>query len=171
MAKYFSQEGLTYHQEKLTGLQKQAQTTGQQIGEEAGMNCDWHDNFGFEEARRQFELDSQRVTELSRTIAEGQIIETIEQNIRTSIGNTIKILEDDTVEREVTIGAWGESDPQNGLVSYESPLGKALIGAEVGDIKTMNIGGKTRIIEILEIFPPSYKYKGLIKILFKKTNS
>lgn len=166
MAKYFSSEGLSFYHARLEDLKQIAKGTGKEIGEEAGMNCDWHDNFGFEDAQRRFELDSRRANELSTALGEAQVVEAVEQSVRVAIGNTVQILEDDTTEKEVTVGAWGESSPEHGLVSYESPLGKTLIGAEVGDSRTINIGGKTRTIEIIEIFPPSHKYRGLVKTIF-----
>lgn len=166
MATYFSKEGHAYYKGKLSELQRRAQSTGKEVGEEAGPNCDWHDNFGFEDARRRFELDSRRVKELSDSIREGRIVEAVEQSVRVAIGNTVQFLEDEDNEREVTIGAWGESSPDDGLVSYESPIGRALIGTEVGDTKTVSLGGKAKSIEVTEIFPPSHKYNRLIQKLF-----
>lgn len=166
MPNYFSKEGLSYFQGKLGELQKKAQGSGKEVGEEAGPNCDWHDNFGFEEARRRLEMDSKRVQELTESLRDVQIVEAVEQSVRVAIGNTVGYLEDDEFEKEVTIGAWGESNPSTGLITYQSPLGKALLGARIGDVKTANLGGKTKNLEVTDIMPPSSKYKDLVKEVF-----
>lgn len=166
MTKYFSQEGLNHFKGKLEDLQKKAKGTGKEVGAEAGDNCDWHDNFGFEDARRRFELDSKRVKELSDSLRDAKVVEAVEQSVRVAIGNTVQFLEDEEAKKEITIGAWGESNPSSGLVSYESPLGRALLGAEVGDVKTANIGGKMKSLEITDILPPSHKYSDLVREVF-----
>jgi transcription elongation GreA/GreB family factor len=42
-----------------------------------------------------------------------------------------------------------EADPTNGRISFSSPLGRALIGAEVGDL--VDFGGQAEAIEILAL--------------------
>lgn len=166
MPNYFSREGFSHFQDKLGELQKKAQGTGKEVGAEAGVNCDWHDNFGFEDARRRLEMDSQRVKELTDSLRDAQVVEAVEQSVRVAIGNTVGYLEDDEVEKEVTIGAWGESNPSAGLITYQSPLGKALLGAGVGDVRAANLGGKTKNLEITAIIPPSHKYRDLVREIF-----
>lgn len=168
MTNYFSKEGFTHFQGKLGELQKKAQGTGKEVGAEAGVNCDWHDNFGFEDARRRLEMDSKRVQELTASLSDAQIVDAVEQSVRVAIGNTVGYLEDDEFEKEVTIGAWGESNPSAGLITYQSPLGKALLGARIGDTRTANLGGKTKNLEVTDIMPPSSKYRDLVKAVFEE---
>ena len=52
-------------------------------------------------------------------------------------------------EAEVSIVGDDEADPAAGMVSYASPLARALIGAEAGDFT--DFGGKSDAIEVLEV--------------------
>jgi transcription elongation factor GreA len=56
--------------------------------------------------------------------------------------------------RKVTYQLMGpyESDPESGKISVTSPLGKALIGKEEGDIVKINAPGGTQEFEVLEIY-------------------
>lgn len=52
-------------------------------------------------------------------------------------------------ERVIAIVGDDEADPAAGLISFSSPLARALIGAGVGDFA--DFGGKTDAIELLSI--------------------
>ena len=44
-----------------------------------------------------------------------------------------------------------EADPDNGFISDESPVGKALIGAKVGDKVTVEVNANEFVYEVLSI--------------------
>lgn len=52
-------------------------------------------------------------------------------------------------ERALGIVGDDEADPAAGLVSFSSPLARALMGAEVGEL--LEFGGQDEAIEVLEI--------------------
>ncbi|GAK59296.1 transcription elongation factor greA [Candidatus Vecturithrix granuli] len=54
-------------------------------------------------------------------------------------------------EQVWTIVGYGEAEPESGKIAYNAPLSKAIIGAEVGDVRRVNIGGKNKKIEVFEI--------------------
>ncbi len=49
--------------------------------------------------------------------------------------------------KEMRIVGDDEADPANGSISFSSPLGRALIGAEVGDL--LDFGGEEEVIEVV----------------------
>ena len=51
--------------------------------------------------------------------------------------------------KEMRIVGDDEADPANGSVSFSSPLGRALIGSEVGDL--IDFAGETEAIEVLRL--------------------
>nr|WP_295374293.1 GreA/GreB family elongation factor [uncultured Sphingosinicella sp.] len=51
--------------------------------------------------------------------------------------------------KEMRIVGDDEADPANGLISFSSPLGRALIGAEVGDL--IDFGGEVEALEVIEL--------------------
>lgn len=69
-----------------------------------------------------------------------------------SIGDTVRVkyLADDGKELNVKISR-DKSDPGNGIVYCETPLAKALLGAEEGDEVTVLIGNQVRAAKIEQI--------------------
>src|SRR3989344_4051509 len=134
---YFSKTGLELkkaqikiQEDKIKALQKEA-------ADAAGVSYDWHDNFGYEEATRQAELELESLAKLRREIKDGKIIEPEEQAQKVAIGTTVKLSLGEK-EAEFTIGAYGETNPGNGLISYTSPLASNLLEMYVGDSKNIN---------------------------------
>lgn len=156
----FTKQSLAEFQKKIAKQQGIVKNVGKEVGEEAGINCDWHDNFGFEEARRRLELESRRLKEMLDTLAESKTIEIVDQNEIANIGCTV-VFYLGSEERTYTIGAYGETDPDVGLVSYATPIGAALYKKRVGDISHLSIDNKPAQLEIVEILPPSYRYTNL----------
>jgi transcription elongation GreA/GreB family factor len=162
--KYYTKKGLDLKERKIKAQEAKVRAIGKEAGDEAGLNCDWHDNFGYEDAKRRLEMESALLAKLREEISGSRVIEVEEQNERIGIGVTVKFaLNGD--EKEITVGAFGESDPTNGLVSYTSPLGRVLLRMEAGDSKIADIAGRKTEIEILEIRPPSHLYHRLIDAL------
>lgn len=53
--------------------------------------------------------------------------------------------------REFRIGDPREAAPERGVISYESPLGKTLIGKKSGDRGSYTVGQRIFQIEVVEI--------------------
>jgi transcription elongation factor GreA len=69
-----------------------------------------------------------------------------------AFGSTVYLIDLDTDEEvKYTIVGAPESNPQKGLISYNSPLAKALIGKEVGDEVEVNLPGGEKAYEIKKI--------------------
>jgi transcription elongation GreA/GreB family factor len=79
-------------------------------------------------------------------------------NTGVSIGDTVRVkyLADGGKELKVKISR-EKSDPSNGIVYYETPLAKALLGAEEGDEVNVLIGNQVRAAKIEEIIS---RYRG-----------
>ena len=69
-----------------------------------------------------------------------------------SVGCTVKLY-DETFDEEVEYQIIGstESDPLKGLISNESPVGKALLGKKKGDVVTVTTPGGEIEYKILSI--------------------
>src|SRR5216683_967394 len=68
-----------------------------------------------------------------------------------AMGSTVRFEEDGEGQETYRIVGPAEADPKAGRVSYESALGKALIGHRVGDeveIKTPNGAYRVRIVGV-----------------------
>jgi transcription elongation GreA/GreB family factor len=66
-------------------------------------------------------------------------------------GDLVKIKIDNDIEKEVKIVKSSNIDPENGIISYTSPLGLALIGKKIGEKVEFEIGDKKREVQILDI--------------------
>lgn len=168
MPNYFTRKGLELRKKLIKAQEQKVKAIGKEAGEEAGISCDWHDNFGYEDAKRRLEMESVTLRKLREEVGSAQVIEVEEQSEKVYIGVTVRT-HIGGEEKEYTIGAYGESDPNNGMITYISPLGRSLLGMQVGDSKIVNIGGKAVEVEVDEIFPPSYRYHRLLAQLTEST--
>lgn len=169
MQLYFSKKGLELKKAQVITQENKIKALQKEAADAAGVSYDWHDNFGYEEATRQVEIEMESLAKLRGEIKNSKIIEPEEQAQKINIGTTVKLLLGGK-ETEFTIGAYGETDPVNGLISYVSPLASSLLGMQVGDSKTATLGSGKVIIMIKQVLPPSYKYFRIVEKLLKSTD-
>ena len=67
------------------------------------------------------------------------------------IGDTVSAMFDAGKEFTVTIKTPRETDPANGIVSYESPLGRSLLNKQAGDAFEYVVGDKTFRGKVVQI--------------------
>jgi transcription elongation factor GreA len=87
-------------------------------------------------------------------LAEAEVVDPnkITDTSKVMFGLTVVIQDLDSEEvKQYSIYGTEESDVAKGWISYESPLGRALIGKALGDSVTVNLPGGKREYEILEI--------------------
>jgi len=154
MNKLYTKKGWELKLKNIKLQEEKVKKIGCEVGEEAGANCDWHDNFGYEDSKRKLELESEILRNLNKDIEDAEIIEIKEQNNIVAIGTTVNILINDA-EKEYMIGGWGESDTHLKLISYNSPIGSALMNMKIGESKEVKIGPKNIDLKIVDIKPPS----------------
>jgi transcription elongation factor GreA len=70
------------------------------------------------------------------------------------VGSRVK-LHDQDGEDDLCVVRPEEADPFTGLVSVESPLGRALIGRSAGDCVNVRTPGGVRAVTVLAIFSES----------------
>ena len=112
---------------------------------------DLSENFEYHAAKNEQGIMEARIKELEAIIKNHVLIETAKPSGVVSMGSTVRFSEDGADEETYRIVGPAEADPKAGRVSYESALGKALLGHRVGDeveIKTPNGAYSVRIIGI-----------------------
>jgi len=125
-------------------------------GKEMGLSCQegaetFHDNFAYEEGERQQLMWSSRLRELIRIRNQARVVEPQKSDI-VSLGLTVTIEDEDTQEvRMMKIGSYMTFTKQVGIVSYNTPLARMLIGGKVGETKEAVIAGKRKSFRILKI--------------------
>ena|SRR5712664_2048468 len=112
---------------------------------------DLSENFEYHAAKNEQGMMEARIKELEAIIKNHVIIETRTDKNVVGMGSTVRFAEDSADEEMYRIVGPAEADPKAGRVSYESALGKALIGHRVGDeveIKTPSSAYSVRITAI-----------------------
>jgi transcription elongation factor GreA len=172
MPRYFTAKGMELFQQNIREQRARVEMAQQDAGEAAGPSYDWHDNFGYEDARRRTEMEASRLQELV-TAANGAIVfEPLEQSDVARIGNTIAYWNSSLQkDQEVTLGGYGELDQGQGLISYESPIGQALLGHSKGDVVRLELGPNSMELIVKDIFPPSYRYGRLVDELLRRIDT
>ena len=116
---------------------------------------DLSENAEYDAAKNDQASLEQRINELKAMIENAVVVD--ESKINTDAVNfgtrvTIIDLDDEDAEEEVyTIVGTSESDPANGKLSNESPVGAALIGARVGEVVSAATPGGVRRLRIVDI--------------------
>ena len=112
---------------------------------------DLSENFEYHAAKNEQGMMEARIRELEAIIKNHVLIEREAARGVVAMGSTVRFAEDGAAEEAYRIVGPAEADPKAGRVSYESALGKALIGHRVGDeveIKTPGGGYSVRITAI-----------------------
>lgn len=103
---------------------------------------DLSENFEYHAAKNEQGMMEARIKELEAIIKNHVLIEAREQDGEVGMGSTVRFAEDGEAEETYRIVGPAEADPKAGRVSYESAVGKALIGHRVGDVvKVVTPGG------------------------------
>jgi transcription elongation factor GreA len=102
--------------------------------EEARAHGDLSENAEYHAAKeRQGQVEAQ-IADLEDKVTRAQIIDpTSLSGNRVVFGATVTVLDDDDKPNKYQIVGQAESDAKKGRISYDSPLGRALIGKSVGD--------------------------------------
>ena len=122
--------------------------------EEARAHGDLSENAEFDAAKEKQAFIETRVQELEYKLGNADIIDPnqIEVGDKAVFGCTV-ILENVDTGDEVKYQIVGpdESDIQKGRISFSSPLGKAIIGKEIGTEIRINVPGGKRTYELIDI--------------------
>ncbi len=107
---------------------------------EAKSHGDLSENFEYYAAKRFKNQNESRIRYLQRMIRTAEVIPEDSASDEVGINNTVEVefLEDETRE-EYKIVTTVRANSLNGLITNESPLGKALLGKKVGDIVEVRV--------------------------------
>lgn len=101
---------------------------------------DLSENFEYYAAKREKNINESRIRYLERMVKTANIIDDSSKDDEVGINNTvtIEVVEDHEIE-QYKIVTTIRSNSLIGLISIESPLGKALMGHKVGDTVTVQV--------------------------------
>jgi len=110
---------------------------------------DISENTEYDTAREEQSFIEGRIIELEEILRNAEVVTSKEKTGSVQIGSKVKV-EVDEEQDEFVIVSSVEADPMQGKISNESPVGKALLGAKVGDMVTVasTIKSTYKILEI-----------------------
>jgi transcription elongation factor GreA len=121
---------------------------------EARAQGDLSENAEYEAAKDKQGFIEGRILEIEGKLAAAQIIDpsTLDAGGRVVFGSTV-LLEEEASGTEVTYQIVGddEADLKLGLVSISSPIARAMIGKEAGDVAAVQAPGGVKNYEIVEV--------------------
>jgi len=121
---------------------------------EARAQGDLSENAEYDAAKDKQGFIEGRIQEVESMLSAAQVIDpkTLDAGGRVVFGATVD-LSDETDGREVTYQIVGddEADLKFGLISISSPIARALIGKEAGDVAEVRAPGGVRAYEIIEV--------------------
>ncbi len=122
--------------------------------EKAKEHGDLRENAEYHAARERLGFIDARLAELADLLSRAQVVDPSTLNHeKVSFGSTVRLLDiEEDEEIEYTIVGAVESDPEHGLISYNTPLARQLIGKEEGDEITVKLPKGEIDFEILKVY-------------------
>jgi len=121
---------------------------------EARSHGDLKENAEYHAAKEQQALIESRVIAINDLIARANVIDVtkIENNGKVIFGSTVelKVLDEDKIIKYKLVGQ-DEADIKKNFIFFKSPIGKALVGKDVGVMITVNTPSGEKSFEILNV--------------------
>jgi len=114
---------------------------------------DLSENAEYHAAKERQGFVNARLNQLKKRMAEMSMVDFSKiPHDRVGLGSTVVVL-DVKKDEEVTyyLVTSEEADAPNGKISTSSPIGRALLGKETGDVVKVQIPGGTKELEILKL--------------------
>lgn len=139
-------------EEELAGLVEAKKRVAEEIKIARGFG-DLSENAEYDEAKSEEARVYGRIAEIENTLRTATFVD--DSRVSTdavSIGTVVRVLDLEFDEEETyTIVGFTEADPMKLFVSQESPIGAALIGAQVNEIVEVKTPGGIVKLKILDI--------------------
>jgi len=141
---------LTLELERLKTVERAAIA---KVIDEARALGDLKENAEYHAAKEKQGLMEARIIELTDLTGRAQVIDpSTLAHERVSFGSTVVLIDQATDEAVTyTIVGSQESNPNDGLISLQSPMARALIGKEEGDEVALQLAGGKKMFDIEEI--------------------
>ena len=150
---YYTQEGLNNLKQEVKKLETiERPKISQQIGE-ARDKGDLSENAEYDAAKEAQGMLEARISKLKNTLANARLIDDSEiDDSKVFILSTVKIKNiKNSMQMNYTLVAENEADIRAGKISVDSPIGKGLLGKEVGEIADINTPAGVMKFEIISI--------------------
>ncbi len=119
---------------------------------EARAHGDLSENAEYHAARERQSFIEGRIKELESLLSRAEVIDPCTLSGPIKFGATVRLLDEETEEERVfQIVGETEADISAGLLNVRSPLARALIGKDVGDVVEVTTPGGVRSYEVIAV--------------------
>lgn len=150
---YYTQEGLQKLKDELNQLRDVERPKASQAIADARDKGDLSENAEYDAAKEAQGLLEMKISKLEETLSNARIID--ESQLDTSkvlVLSTVKLRnQQNGMEVSYTLVAESEADLKAGKISVTSPIGKGLLGKQVGETAEIQVPNGKLKFEILEI--------------------
>jgi transcription elongation factor GreA len=131
MPKFLTPEGIKKIEKEIIDLKKEKPLISERIRNAKELG-DLSENSEYTTSKEDLARTNSRIKELENLLKTAEVVDNREKNDSISIGSEI-IIEINGASKEYKLVGSEESDPSQGLLSYQSPFGEALLGKKIGE--------------------------------------
>jgi transcription elongation factor GreB len=123
----------------------------------AAGNGDRSENGDYIYGRKRLREIDRRIGWLSKRMKDAKVVDPAQQPERGKVyfGATVTLVDEEDRERVVTLVGEDETDADAGRIAWTSPIGRAIRGAAVGDLRRVTLPSGERELEVVAIAYPS----------------
>ena len=123
----------------------------------AAGNGDRSENGDYIYGRKRLREIDRRIDWLSKRMARARVTDPTQQQDRSRawFGATLTLVDEDDIERVVTLVGEDEAEAGEGRISWNSPLARAVRGAAIGDVRRVVLPAGDKEYEVVAISYPS----------------
>jgi transcription elongation factor GreB len=124
----------------------------------AAANGDRSENGDYIYGRKKLREIDRRLGFLSKRMKDAKVVDPVEQPERDRIwfGAQVTYVDENDRERRVVLVGQDETDAGKGRISWDSPIGRALRGARIGDLRRVALPAGEQEVEIVAVeYPPA----------------
>jgi len=131
---YISPDGYKKLMNELNDLLKNERPEVTKLVQWAASNGDRSENADYLYGKKRLREIDRRIRFLNQRLEASSVIDPLNINSKKiQFGATVKIIDETGLSKRFTIVGVDEVDTTKGRISWQSPIGKSLIGKEVGD--------------------------------------
>ena len=150
---YYTEEGLQKLKDELNHLRDVERPKASQAIADARDKGDLSENAEYDAAKEAQGLLEMKISKLEEIVANARLIDESQLDTdKVLVLSTVKLKnQQNGMEMSYTLVSESEADLKSGKISVTSPIGKGLLGKEVGDVAEIVVPNGTLKFDILEI--------------------
>ncbi len=147
---YLTADGVTKLQEELDELVHSKRAEIAQRLKEAKEYGDLSENSQWDDAKDQQAYIEGRIAEIENILKHSSVIKAAAKGGGVSLGSTVHLELEEGVQKYIIVGST-EANPEEGKISNESPIGRALMGKKPGEEVSVEVPNGTITYKIKHV--------------------